>query len=86
MVGLASRLGFIIGRFQPFHIGHLSYLKEAATVFDSLFICITNPDPSLIRREQEDNHRHKASANIFTYYERMLMVMESLAEAETDSS
>jgi len=34
----------IHGRFQPFHNGHLEYMRGAADRSDELWIGITNPD------------------------------------------
>ena len=36
----------IHGRFQPFHNGHLEYLRGAAERSDEVWIGITNPDPA----------------------------------------
>ena len=38
--------GMIHGRFQPFHLGHLEYLRGAAERCDEVFVGITNPDPT----------------------------------------
>ena len=37
------RQGMIHGRFQPFHKGHLEYMRGAAECCDELFVGITNP-------------------------------------------
>ena len=42
----------IHGRFQPFHNGHLDYLRGALARCDELFVGITNPDPRHARPEQ----------------------------------
>ncbi|TMK95420.1 MAG: hypothetical protein E6G42_02925 [Actinobacteria bacterium] len=42
------------GRFQPFHNGHLEYLRGAAARCDELFVGITNPDPRRIKEEPSD--------------------------------
>jgi len=44
----------IHGRFQPFHNGHLEYLRGAASRCDEIFVGITNPDPERIRPEPAD--------------------------------
>jgi len=80
-----NNIGFIIGRFQPFHNGHLNYLLEAINLFDEIFVNITNPDPSVFVQVMEDDHRHKIDANIFTYYERLLMVRNTLRYENIDS-
>jgi len=80
----SQKAGFIIGRFQPFHVGHLNYLREALLRFDELFVGITNPDPQSHKKEPEDNHRHKREANIFFFYERVLMIKETLLDLNLD--
>jgi cytidyltransferase-like protein len=64
----------IHGRFQPFHNGHLEYLRGAAAHSDVVFVGITNPDPQRIREEASDPLRHLPESNPFTYVERLLMV------------
>ena len=64
----------IHGRFQPFHNGHLEYLRGAAERSDEIFVGITNPDPRRIRPEASDPLRHLPESNPYTYVERLLMV------------
>jgi len=64
----------IHGRFQPFHNGHLEYLRGAAASCDELFVGITNPDPWRVKEEPSDPLRHLPESNPFTYVERLLMV------------
>ena len=66
--------GMIHGRFQPFHLGHLEYLRGAAERSDEVFVGITNPDPTRIRPEPSDPARHLPESNPWTYVERLLMV------------
>ena len=73
--------GMIHGRFQPFHNGHLEYLRGAAARSGELFVGITNPDPRRVREEASDPLRHLPESNPFTYAERLLMV-EAVAEDE----
>jgi nicotinamide-nucleotide adenylyltransferase len=73
--------GMIHGRFQPFHNGHLEYLRGAAAGSDEVFVGITNPDPTRIREEPSDPLRHLRESNPFTYVERLLMV-QAVAEDE----
>jgi nicotinamide-nucleotide adenylyltransferase len=68
------RRGMIHGRFQPFHNGHLEYMRGAAARCDELFVGITNPDPARIRPETADPLRHLPESNPWTYAERLLMV------------
>jgi nicotinamide-nucleotide adenylyltransferase len=71
----------IHGRFQPFHLGHLEYLKGAASHSDEVFVGITNPDPSQVKPEASDPVRHLPESNPYTYVERMLMVKAASADA-----
>jgi cytidyltransferase-like protein len=69
------------GRFQPFHNGHLEYLKGAAARCDEIFVGITNPDPERVRPEASDPLRHLPESNPFTYVERLLMVKAAAGDA-----
>jgi nicotinamide-nucleotide adenylyltransferase len=71
----------IHGRFQPFHNGHLEYLRGAGAPSDEVFVGITNPDPQRIKEEPSDPLRHLPESNPFTYVERLLMI-EAVAEDE----
>jgi nicotinamide-nucleotide adenylyltransferase len=71
----------IHGRFQPFHNGHLEYLRGAAAHSDEVFVGITNPDPRRVREEPSDPLRHLPESNPFSYVERLLMI-EAVAEDE----
>jgi cytidyltransferase-like protein len=62
------------GRFQPFHNGHLEYLRAARELCETLVIGITNPDPSTVRLDATSQHRHLPDANPYTYFERLLMI------------
>ena len=73
--------GMIHGRFQPFHLGHLEYLRGAAARCDEVFVGITNPDPTRILPEESDPLRHLPESNPFTYVERLLMVKAAAADA-----
>ena len=70
----------IHGRFQPFHLGHLEYLKGAAARSDELFVGITNPDPGRILPEESDPLRHLPESNPWSYWERLLMVKAAAAD------
>ena len=69
-----TRRGMIHGRFQPFHKGHLEYMRGAAERSDELFVGITNPDPTRVKPETADANRHLPESNPWTYVERLLMV------------
>jgi cytidyltransferase-like protein len=70
------------GRFQPFHNEHLDYLRAAWWSCERIIVGITNPDPSQIAEEGTSSHRHLPPSNPFTYFQRMLMVREVLADED----
>lgn len=61
-------IGFIIGRFQPFHLGHLSVIKKIAEECKLIIIGIGSAQYS---------HTHE---NPFTAGERYLMISKTLAK------
>jgi nicotinamide-nucleotide adenylyltransferase len=79
-----SRRGMIHGRFQPFHNGHLEYLRGAAERSDEVFVGITNPDPARIKPEPSDPLRHLPESNPFSYVERLLMVKAAAGDLGLD--
>ena len=81
-----TRRGMIHGRFQPFHNGHLEYLRGAAERSDEVWIGITNPDPERIKLEASDPLRHLPESNPFSYAERLLMVKAAAAELGLEPS
>jgi len=70
---MANR-GLYVGRFQPFHLGHLSAIKDVLKEVEELVIVIGSAQCS-----------HNAS-NPFTAGERLVMIRRALKEAEIDSS
>ena len=74
----------IHGRFQPFHNGHLEYLRGAAARSDEIFVGITNPDPSRVLPEPSDPARHLPESNPWSYAERMLMVKAAALDLGLD--
>jgi cytidyltransferase-like protein len=74
----------IHGRFQPFHNGHLEYLRGAAGRCDELFVGITNPDPSRVKPEAADPARHLPESNPWSYAERLLMVKAAAGDLGLD--
>jgi len=68
------------GRFQPFHNGHLEYLRGAAERSDEVWVGITNPDPERIKPEASDPLRHLPESNPFSYAERLLMVKAAASD------
>jgi nicotinamide-nucleotide adenylyltransferase len=77
---LSNGHGMIHGRFQPFHNGHLEYLRGAAARSDVVFVGITNPDPRRVQEEPSDPLRHLPESNPFTYTERLLMIQAVAAD------
>src|SRR4029079_19569485 len=78
------RRGMIHGRFQPFHNGHLEYMRGAADRSDELWIGITNPDPARILPESSSPLRHLPESNPYTYDERLLMVKAAAGDLGLD--
>jgi nicotinamide-nucleotide adenylyltransferase len=76
----------IHGRFQPFHNGHLQYLRGAAERSDEVFVGITNPDPGRIRFEPSDPERHLRESNPYSYVERLLMVEAAASDLGLDAA
>jgi cytidyltransferase-like protein len=72
------------GRFQPFHAGHLEYLRGAAARSDEVFVGITNPDRARIKPERSDPLRHLPESNPWSYVERLLMVKAAALELGLD--
>lgn len=69
LTSIIVKIGLLIGRFQPFHLGHLSAVKQALEKVDFLHIGIGS---SQISRTAE---------NPFTAKERAEMIKDSLLEA-----
>ena len=74
----------IHGRFQPFHLGHLEYLRGASARSDEVWVGITNPDPTRVKEEPSDPLRHLPESNPYTYAERLLMVKETARDESID--
>ncbi len=70
--------GCVHGRFQPFHRGHLEYTLLAKERCQRLLVGITNPDPTWVISEVTNAQRHTVESNPFTYFERALMLRDSL--------
>ena len=73
-----AETGIIHGRFQILHNDHVKYLLAGKRSCRHLVVGITNPDPLLTRKEQEDYQRDNPSFNPLTYYERYVLVNEVL--------
>jgi len=70
---MANR-GLYVGRFQPFHLGHLNAIKDVLKEVEELIIVIGSAQYS-----------HNSS-NPFTAGERLVMIRRALKEAEIDYS
>ena len=66
--------GLFVGRFQPFHLGHLAAIKDVLKEVDELVIVIGSAQYS-----------HNLN-NPFTAGERLIMVRKALEEAGMDYS
>ncbi|HLE74634.1 MAG TPA: nicotinamide-nucleotide adenylyltransferase [Candidatus Bathyarchaeia archaeon] len=66
--------GLYVGRFQPFHLGHLNAIKDVLKEVEELVIVIGSAQYS-----------HNSN-NPFTAGERLVMIRRALKEAEIDSS
>lgn len=60
------KLGFIIGRFQPFHNQHLALLTEALSIADKVVICVGSVG------------QERSIKNPFTFEERVQLIKISL--------
>jgi len=73
-VSIMVNRGLYVGRFQPFHLGHLDAIKHVLKEVDELVIVIGSAQYS-----------HNAN-NPFTAGERLVMVRQALLESEVDDS
>src|SRR5262245_50206988 len=78
------RRGMIHGRFQPFHNGHLEYMRGAAERSDERWVGITNPDPARILPEASDPARHLPEAKPYTYDARRPTVKAATSDVGLD--
>ena len=69
-----TRRGLMLGRFQPFHKGHLALTKQILSECDELVIIIGSAQFSFIEKDP------------FSAGERVLMIHEALKEAGIDLS
>jgi len=76
-----NTVGVIHGRFQIVHLGHMEYLLAGKSRCQFLYVGIANPDPSLTTETKANPSRSLSTSNPFTYYERLVMIRESLLEA-----
>jgi nicotinamide-nucleotide adenylyltransferase len=60
----------------------MKYLLAGKELCEHIIIGITNPDPSLTKNHDSNPHRSIPLNNPLTYYERVIMIRESLLERE----
>ena len=75
-----TALACVTGRFQPVHHQHVELFEIALRSADHVIVAITNPDPGARQQEPTSVHRHCASANPWTYYERARLIESALAD------
>jgi nicotinamide mononucleotide adenylyltransferase len=73
-----AETGVIHGRFQILHNDHVKYLLAGKQFCRHLVVGITNPDPTLTKKECKDPQRDNPLFNPLTYYERYILVNEVL--------
>jgi nicotinamide-nucleotide adenylyltransferase len=69
-----TKRGLMLGRFQPFHNGHMSLTKQILSECDELIIIIGSAQFNFIDKDP------------FSAGERVLMIYEALKEAKIDLS
>ena len=69
-----TRRGLMLGRFQPFHKGHLALTKQILRTCDELIVMIGSAQFNFIDKDP------------FSAGERVLMIHEALKEARIDLS
>lgn len=73
-------LGCVTGRFQPVHEQHLDLFEIALAECQDLVVAVTNPDAGTRHQEPTSAHRHTASANPFTYFERVRLLKAAIRD------
>jgi nicotinamide-nucleotide adenylyltransferase len=66
--------GLMMGRFQPFHLGHLDLVKQILSECDDVIIVITSSQFNYLAKDP------------FTAGERVEMIHNSINDAEIDQS
>lgn len=74
-------IGVIHGRFQVLHNDHLKYLIAGKDRCCHLVVGITNPDPTQTKEDSADPHRSSPLANPLNYFERYIMVRDTIFQA-----
>lgn len=76
-----DKIGVIHGRFQGLHLGHMEFLLEGMRRCEHLYIGITNFDTTSEKPNTANSHRLTKQANPFTFYDRLVMIRNSMIEA-----
>ncbi|MBI3486255.1 adenylyltransferase/cytidyltransferase family protein [Candidatus Daviesbacteria bacterium] len=76
--------GVVVGRFQPFHKGHLDYVLKALKETENLYIGITTPGKKPTQYEPVSPERFGKKNNPFTFKERKAMIAQSLLDEKID--
>lgn len=74
-----SDVACVHGRFQPFHLGHVDYLKACLSKWESIIVGIAAPTPVPMSFPGVE-HRNKLSANPLTFVERCILIRECCRE------
>jgi cytidyltransferase-like protein len=80
-MGISMMHHVLLGRYQPFHVGHLALLNHVAQEFpnDRIVVAIVNPDPvEAWRGDGRDFHRFIPKRNPLNYWERYRCISEGL--------
>src|SRR5450432_2818278 len=80
------RRASINGRFQPFHNGHLAYLRAALDRAEHVYVGLTRvlTEPGI--GGEVAPHRLQSDANPFSYFERCELIRAALDAAGVDRS
>ena len=73
-----SKFGLVLGRFQPFHTGHVEFVEAAKAKSNHLIIGITNPDINSLHQSDNDGNRSLCANNPLTYFDRQLIINSAL--------
>jgi cytidyltransferase-like protein len=78
--------GIVLGRFQPFHVGHLEYLEAARRRCERLIVGISNPDIAMLRYHDSDPNRSQHESNPLPYFVRHEMIEAALIGESWDAA
>ncbi len=80
-MALLPKYGLAYGKFQPFHLGHLDYIKTTAKNCKKLLIGIGYPEPIENYPPDPDKPENTSPlSNPFNFFERLLMITNSLLD------